>query len=823
MNAIQKYIILFILFISNPVYPIVNQIRFGSTGNPLEGLTITWSSSGTNDSIRWGYTPSFLNDTASAFQREFSAKYIYDYTFPSLIADTIIHYSIFDSRTSRWLRPKTFLTAKKSQDSFSFNALGDSRTNLEDWHLISNTVAESDFTLFMGDIVERGGDNDLWDHWFDYGADFISQNLIYHTIGNHDLSYDVNATNYKNLFILPENDVGNELYYAFTYKNAVFICLNSSNPEDPVQKNWLVNTLKENNNKKWKFVWFHKPFYTSPDHAGEMDAYFSTWWKAFDDYKVDVIFNGHTHNYQRTVPINREISRNSAVGSYGECPGEGRCQIVTGGAGAPLDEAGTGWFIENSFQGLHYVNTQVYDDRVIIKTLDQYNVIIDSFQIIKDFSLSIESTSTEVCEGDPAIIMGTGAATYEWDKNIINGMAFTPSETETYTCIGTSIKGCTDTVSILINVNPKYYFNESYNICAEDSILWHGEVLKNSGIYRKNYQTSSGCDSIYELSLINSPSYLFIQNDTICKPDSLYWHHKFYSKSGTYYDSLISINDCDSIYCLNLLTQPSYHFTDKISICPGESILWNGRYLLNEGIYIDSLQTLYGCDSILELRLTNNLTYLSESENSICAGDSIYWRGAYYKAEAIYDDSLKTTDGCDSILRFQLFVNPKPEVFSISGQNSVEENNIFIYTVPENNNYYYQWEVKNGIIISSDDFSKEIRWPSAGTGQITVIAENQYGCIGDTTTLIIKIKEKLNTIQDIYENTQIKLYPNPAREYLKIVSDISINLEIYNIYGKKILTSANKTINMTGLENGIYIIKIFDLKGNLIKIAKIIK
>ena len=122
MNAIQKYIILFILFISNPVYPIVNQIRFGSTGNPLEGLTITWSSSGTNDSIRWGYTPYFLNDTASAFQREFSAKYIYDYTFPSLIADTIIHYSIFDSRTSRWLRPKTFLTAKKSQDSFSFNA-----------------------------------------------------------------------------------------------------------------------------------------------------------------------------------------------------------------------------------------------------------------------------------------------------------------------------------------------------------------------------------------------------------------------------------------------------------------------------------------------------------------------------------------------------------------------------------------------------------------------------------------------------------------------------------------------------------------------------
>lgn len=36
--------------------PNISQIRFGSTGDPLNGLTLTWKGSGTADKISWGYT-----------------------------------------------------------------------------------------------------------------------------------------------------------------------------------------------------------------------------------------------------------------------------------------------------------------------------------------------------------------------------------------------------------------------------------------------------------------------------------------------------------------------------------------------------------------------------------------------------------------------------------------------------------------------------------------------------------------------------------------------------------------------------------------------
>ena len=34
----------------------ITHIRFGSTGDPLNGLTIAWNGLGTEDKIAWGYT-----------------------------------------------------------------------------------------------------------------------------------------------------------------------------------------------------------------------------------------------------------------------------------------------------------------------------------------------------------------------------------------------------------------------------------------------------------------------------------------------------------------------------------------------------------------------------------------------------------------------------------------------------------------------------------------------------------------------------------------------------------------------------------------------
>ncbi len=357
-------------------------IRWGSTGDPLNGLTISWKSQGTADSIAWGNTPEMEQGSFLGLMNIYATGTQFDYTFPEQLPASTIYYSILDSKNGAWTEMKTYKTASDATDNqFSFSVIGDSRSNHDAWKSVADAVFDTDFTLFLGDIIADGADAPLWDVWFEYGDKFISRELVYHTLGNHDVDNSPSGSeNFRNVYTLP----GNELYYSFTYGNAVFICLDSQRPSDSQQYDWLLSTLEANNDKTWKIVYFHKPFYTGPSHTGEMDGYFNTWWKAFDDYGVDLIFNGHTHNYQRTKPINRNVSTTSPVENYGSGDGEGRCEIVAGSAG-PLSGVAdpSNWWLDNSASTRHFCNIDIDGDGLLFKVMDVNLVVLDSLVLNK--------------------------------------------------------------------------------------------------------------------------------------------------------------------------------------------------------------------------------------------------------------------------------------------------------------------------------------------------------------------------------------------------------------------------------------------------------
>lgn len=170
----------------------------------MEGLTITWQSTGTADMIKWGYTAAFEQGSFPGVGRSGYSDTFFDYKFPILNANTTLYYQLLNSQNSTWTSTKTFNTAPPlNTANFSFIATGDSRGGAPVWQAISDlaNLQQTDLTIFNGDIVSDAGESSQWDDWFDAGAPFLEKNLVLHALGNHDA---LSIPNYLNNFELPK-------------------------------------------------------------------------------------------------------------------------------------------------------------------------------------------------------------------------------------------------------------------------------------------------------------------------------------------------------------------------------------------------------------------------------------------------------------------------------------------------------------------------------------------------------------------------------------------------------------------------------------------
>ncbi len=93
--------------------------------------------------------------------------------------------------------------------------------------------------------------------------------------------------------------------FSFNYGNAHWLFLDSNpymNFEDKDLLDWIKNDLASAKNTTWRFVVFHHPgFNSSRAHFEDQQMRPLAPW--FEDGKVDVVFTGHVHNYQRTFPL----------------------------------------------------------------------------------------------------------------------------------------------------------------------------------------------------------------------------------------------------------------------------------------------------------------------------------------------------------------------------------------------------------------------------------------------------------------------------------------------------------------------------------------
>ena len=164
----------------------------------------------------------------------------------------------------------------------------------------------------------------------------------------------------------------------------------------------------------------------------------------------------------------------------------------------------------------------------------------------------------------------------------------------------------------------------------------------------------------YDFDVTVEPVKTIEQTVTICPSELPYsWENMSFDMAGDYTNTLTNIHGCDSailILHLNVFAEIA-HDTIETQICPGETYFWNNNPYNVTGCYTDTLRSPNGCDSVVTLHLTV-LPELVEQHDSvtICLGDSYYWpvNGLTYPGRRVgtadyEEDIIKSSLGCDSV------------------------------------------------------------------------------------------------------------------------------------------------------------------------------
>jgi hypothetical protein len=195
-----------------------------------------------------------------------------------------------------------------------------------------------------------------------YGDDYINEFSVpykdlldrgvkfYAALGNHDRETEVHYQPFN---------MNDRPYYAFTRGNARFVALNSNRPRDEAQLAWFDGAYG-NTGTKWRIAFFHHPLYSSGEHARQSrDVIRPALEQALVRNKVDVVFSGHEHLYERVAPQ------------------QGVHYFVSGGGGRRIYDVEPSSFDEAAASTFHFMVLSIAGDRMFFAAVTAGDRVLD--------------------------------------------------------------------------------------------------------------------------------------------------------------------------------------------------------------------------------------------------------------------------------------------------------------------------------------------------------------------------------------------------------------------------------------------------------------
>ncbi len=335
--------------------------------DPTTTAAFTWETAQQNNAakVQLGTSPSALSQVSTGYSWTLvpvlgsADTYFHEVHVCGLMPDTTYYYQVGGGPTGSevWSATQSFTTMPATIPSggITVGVFGDARDTVATWQAVHVRMKAAGvlMSLVDGDVVDIGAEEPLYSQWLDNIWQYPSGSSTFLTLGqqyilpingNHE---NDTATSFAN-WALPGNGPYAETYASFTVGSVHFtmiddeqIAVSSSGAEAQAQLAWVDQDLAAANadraNHPFVVVMGHRGLFSTSLHSTDPDVLQARTSLAplFDKYKVDLVINGHDHEYERSYPITN--GNPPTV----QAAGQGTTYVICAGAGADPYAVGT--------------------------------------------------------------------------------------------------------------------------------------------------------------------------------------------------------------------------------------------------------------------------------------------------------------------------------------------------------------------------------------------------------------------------------------------------------------------------------------------------
>ncbi|WKZ15720.1 MAG: fibronectin type III domain-containing protein [Candidatus Jettenia caeni] len=347
-----------ILMFSSQAYAAVSQVHLSWQHDPASSMTVMWSSDTSHSPPMVEYGETTLYGSMTAGVDTVHGEPIHTVELTGLTPDTLYHYRVSDDG-GLWSQDYTFRTAPAPGTSGTgglvFTVVGDKNT--EPNSILINAALSAQnagLHLIAGDLAYTSSDSS-YHTWIEQQSVYATSAALMPAWGNHDTTGNDPPYSFAQAhFSMPTNGTLTERYYSYNAGNAHFLTIDSNtdsstNP-DSVQYAFIDSDLAaaaSDPNIQWIIVCFHRNVYSGGGSHSDSTSLRANLQPLFDKYNVDLVFQGHNHNYARTKPLAynaliKDNSNNFGPEAYNfSTAGHGQIYLVVGGGGAGLHPCST--------------------------------------------------------------------------------------------------------------------------------------------------------------------------------------------------------------------------------------------------------------------------------------------------------------------------------------------------------------------------------------------------------------------------------------------------------------------------------------------------